>query len=55
MHLDSGLHSSFVNDGSEAHRLTYIYDKREETVEREEGKKRKKKDNSKRHTPNPRT
>jgi hypothetical protein len=37
-------------------RDTHIYDKREETVEREEGKKkRKKKDNSKRHTPNTRT
>jgi hypothetical protein len=52
MHVDSALHS-FANDGSERTHLYTI--KREETVEREEGEKKKKKDNSKRHTPNTRT
>ncbi len=57
--MSTTLHS-FVNDGSEhTHIYIYICDKREETVEREEGrkkqKKKKKKDNSKRHTPNTRT
>ncbi len=45
--MSTALHS-FVNDGSEhTHIHTYICDKREETVEREEGKKKAKKEKKK--------